>query len=167
MTMNIDRATEAKNAIAKVLAENNKLDKLGLVLLQMAHETGGFTSHVSSANNNFTGIKFAKQEGATRGILSPEGDYYADFQSPYYWAKSYYHELTKKSNPLGATSIEDFAARLKKNRYFTASLESYTKALKSWVNTIQNKLGTAVKFAAPILLLVIIFFTSLFLYYAK
>ena len=157
--MNIQRAEQAKQAIAQILKENNKLDKLRLVLLQMAHESGGFTSHVQATNNNFTGIKFANQEGATKGVLSPEGDYYANFSTPYYWAKSYYHELTKKSNPLGATSIKDFAARLKANGYFTASLESYTAALKSWINTINNKLGLKVTFTTTLLLAFIIFFS--------
>lgn len=159
MTMNIQRAEQAKQAIAQILKENNQLNKLGLVLLQMAHESGGFTSHVQSTNNNFTGIKFANQEGATKGVLSPEGDYYANFSTPYYWAKSYYHELTKKSNPLGATSIEDFAKRLKDNGYFTASLADYTAALKSWVNTINKKLGISVTFGATLLIAFIVFFS--------
>ena len=50
---------------------------LPVLLAQVAHETVGFTSVIAITDNNLSGIKFVGQAGATKGRLSPEGNYYA------------------------------------------------------------------------------------------
>lgn len=136
--MNNEKAQQAEKALRKAFAERNlPLSKLPWVMAQVAHETGGFTSRVSSTNN-LSGIKYVpgNKFGAVKGILSPEGDYYAAYPSYDNWARQYLYEITKKINPLAADTIEGFVSRLKQNGYFGATESSYLAALKSWKNTI-------------------------------
>ncbi len=89
------------------------------------HETRAYSNAGAKQYTNYSGIKFANQNGATKG---PNG--YAVFRTIDDWAKAYAHELTKGKNPAGATSLEDFAARLKANGYYEDSLANYTMGLK-------------------------------------
>ena len=147
--MNKDLAKSAELALTKVFKEKGlPLSKLPWLMAQVAHETGGFKSRVS-ATNNLSGIKYVPGNnfGATKGILSPEGDHYAAYNGGvYYWAKQYVYEITKKSNPLQADTVEGFVDRLKQNGYFgnykhgtekgNAEQAAYLKAVNSWKNQI-------------------------------
>lgn len=94
---------------------------------QSYHETGGWPSNyvLYWQHNNGSGINFAKQRGATRGAGG-----YAWFNSFQDWINAFVHEITKGSNPAGAQSIEDYAARLKSNGYYTDSASNYLYGLK-------------------------------------
>ena len=131
--MNNELAKQAEQALRKVFAEKGlPLSKLPWVMAQVAHETGGFKSRVSSTNN-LSGIKYVpgNKFGAVKGLLSPEGDYYAAYPGGvYYWAKQYVYEITKRSNPLAADTVEGFVSRLKQNGYFGAPENEYLKALQ-------------------------------------
>jgi len=83
------------------------------------HESGAYSSPLYKLHNNATGIKYAGQAGAVRG-----NNGYAYWPGGLQgWAAAYAHELTKGTNPAGAKSIEEFAARLKKNRYYEDSYD--------------------------------------------
>lgn len=84
------------------------------------HETGAFTSPLFIQHNNGSGIKYVRQKGAVKGANG-----YAWFNSIQDWAAAYRHELTKGSNPAGAKTVEDFARRLKANRYYEDSYDNY------------------------------------------
>ncbi len=115
-------------------------------MLQVAHETGGFNSHVADVNNE-SGIKWNPKGKIVKGeydsgIKSPEGNNYSGFDSTTAWADRYTNIIgSYKSKPLEATSIEDFATRLKKSGYFTATLDEYTHGLNSWTATIKKYIG--------------------------
>jgi hypothetical protein len=95
-------------------------------LYQAYHETGAFTNNGVKKYNNYSGIMYAKQKGATKAA-----DGYAIFDNLKDWAAALKHELTKGANPAGAKTLEDYAARLKKNGYFTDTLSNYTSGLKA------------------------------------
>ena len=94
-------------------------------LYQMYHETQGFTSPLF-LHYNASGIKYAGQYGATK---QPTGLPYAWFNSWPDYMTAYKHEMTKGANPIGATNLEDFATRLKTNKYYEVSYDSYLKGL--------------------------------------
>jgi flagellum-specific peptidoglycan hydrolase FlgJ len=154
-------------ALQKVLTDNgHTTDKLGMLLLQVALETGGFKSHVAQVNN-MSGIKWNPTGNTVKGeydskIKSAEGDNYAGFDSLDNWANKYYQIINRGTNkPLDAANIDDFAARLKENGYFTDTLSNYSKALKSWIPTIKKYIGsvsgkTFVSIGAVVVLLVLI-----------
>lgn len=52
-----------------------------LIIAQARFESADYTSFVFRLNNNTSGIKFIKQPNAVQGTLSPEGDYYAKFNT--------------------------------------------------------------------------------------
>lgn len=93
---------------------------------QVYHETGAFKSPLYKLHNNGSGIKFAKQHGATKGTNG-----YAWFPGGLKdWAASMAHELRKGSNPAGAKTLEDYSARLKANHYYEDDPHNYTEGLK-------------------------------------
>ena len=54
-----------------------------LIAAQARFESADYTSHVFKTDNNTSGIKYigSRQINASRGTLSPEGDYYAHFET--------------------------------------------------------------------------------------
>ena len=141
---------------------------LPVLLAQVAHETVGFTSVIAITDNNLSGIKFVGQAGATKGRLSPEGNYYAKYNSSTLWAKDYLRILSRggENAPIHATDSTDFVNRLKDNRYFTDSLENYQRAIKSWAGEVAKILptiGTGGSIVGVSLIIIILTLTILFL----
>lgn len=95
-------------------------------LAQIGLESTYGTSNLARTDNNYTGIKWVNKpyQVATRGIKSPEGDYYAHFKDFPEFARDYKRvlslDLAGKGKPIDAKTPVDFVARLKANRYFTA-----------------------------------------------
>ena len=163
--MNTDKAKQAQQAL--VMALNNigaDPKKLPLLMRQAAHESAGFNSRVSSVNN-LTGIKWSPKSAIKgefdSGIRSPEGNNYSAFTDYNAWAKRYVQIINRGTKkPLEATTVQDFAARLKANGYFTSTLESYTNGLLSWGPQI-DKLAAPITVSAVVVLLIILTFLTL------
>ena len=133
---------------------------LRLALSQVMHETGVFSGKQRASNyNNFSGITYSgsKEQLATGAKKSPiklpaneqpaaaKADpsktiYYAAYDSPANWVKDYIRIISRGTKPIHAATPEDFAARLKKNRYYADAVEVYTKNLTFFNNFLQ-KLG--------------------------
>lgn len=148
---NFAPATAQLLAVADSTLQNLKLnDKQRLfALAQLLHETGNkFNTGIARADNNFTGIKWINKpyQNATRGSLAPASErvkplsapinYYAHFANTAAWAKDYARILNSGSKPLQANNIADFAARLKRNKYYTDSVSNYAKGLNFWYNRL-------------------------------
>lgn len=99
---------------------------------QAALETGGFTSNVMKQNGNYSGIKYAKQAGATQGTKSPEGNYFAKYATMDDWARDLMRLLSFRARAVDATSIDDYAARLKQSGYYGSSESSYAAGMKRY-----------------------------------
>jgi uncharacterized FlgJ-related protein len=52
-----------------------------LIAAQARFESADYTSHVFVENNNTSGMKYVGQPNAVRGSKSPEGDYYAKYNT--------------------------------------------------------------------------------------
>jgi hypothetical protein len=91
---------------------------------QAYHETAAFKDPKFTRYNNASGIMYAGQRNAKKGANG-----YAYFNTLADWAHAMAHEMTKKSNPAGAKTIEDYVARLKKNGYFTDTTDNYLHGL--------------------------------------
>lgn len=94
---------------------------------------GPFTSNLYKTHRNPGGIKYYKgQPGATQGNKSPEGNFYAKFDSPQSALKEYGRILNKKPGvPAKATSFDDYVDRLKLNNYFTDDKGRYKKNMQA------------------------------------
>ena len=161
------QAAKAKAVIVKVVeSEGLPTTFINLAMLQLAHETGGFKSKISRVNN-LSGIKYSVNGyGRNSGILPPKNEGptpYAAYDTLELWAKDYLRIL-KKSNAHRATSIEDFASRLKSKGYFTDTLSNYTKALKSWQPQISRLPTISTGGTISILLIVIVISSIIILY---
>lgn len=98
-----------------------------LVAAQARFESDDYTSNVFKANNNTSGIKYigASQKNARRGSISPEGDYYAHFDTV---QDSINDKIVRLYNiKMGgvtpqqlksATDATEFATLLKKRSYY-------------------------------------------------
>lgn len=96
-----------------------------LIAAQARFESADYTSNVFKNNNNTSGIKFVGQPNAVQGTLSPEGNYYAKFNTI---QDSINDKIIRIYNiTMGgispnqlksSNSADDFATKLKKRNYF-------------------------------------------------
>lgn len=124
---------EALKKIAKTVSKKTGVPA-NLVYAQLALESSHGTSKVSRTDNNFSGIKFANQKGATKGSPSPEGDNYAHFKSIGDFANAYADLLNSGYNLKGVTNAQQFAHALKNGKwgaYYGAPESSYASNLES------------------------------------
>lgn len=146
----VSRVDSLEGAYSALLDAGLPSGKMKLSLAQVMLETGmfGSSSHIDTELNNYSGImwinKPAVQKNASKGIPFPkrEGNYfYARFQTPKDWAVDYLRILNRAPGyPLSAASPADFAARLKKNGYYTSSEAAYAKNL-AYYNNLLTSLG--------------------------
>ena len=115
---------------------------------QVWHESNGGNSNVAKQNLNYSGIIWLNKptQKATKGTARPksEGGYYAKYASQGDWARNFARILSlSPGRPVDATSLMDFVARLKKNRYFAASEASYYQALKKILDSFATTVPEA------------------------
>lgn len=124
---------EALKKIAKTVSKKTGVPA-NLVYAQLALESAHGTSNVSKTDNNFSGIKFANQKGATQGSVSSEGDHYAHFKTIGDFANAYADLLNSGYNLKGVTNAQQFAHALKNGKYgayYGSSEASYASNLDS------------------------------------
>ena len=124
---------EALKKIAKTVSKKTGVPA-NLIYAQLALESAHGTSNVSKTDNNFSGIKFANQKGATQGSVSSEGDHYAHFKSIGAFADAYADLLNSGYNLKGVTNAQQFAHALKNGKYgayYGSSESSYASNLDS------------------------------------
>jgi hypothetical protein len=124
-----------------------------LAMAQVMHETGVLSDKQRASKvNNFGGITYSGSAaqlatGATKSnIALPDREqqkgqpkvYYAAYPTIANWTKDYMRQLEKGAKPINAATPEDFAVRLKKNRYYTATVQAYTNALKLFYNYLSK-----------------------------
>lgn len=135
-----------KEVAYSLLMAGVKSTQLPFVLAQIALETGWLTSRVKSTDNNLSGIKWINkptiQKNASKGSLSPEGDYYAKFKTVKDWAIDMVRVLSRGANALDETTATDFVDDLITNKYFTGSKADYIKAVDSITNKHMNPFVT-------------------------
>jgi hypothetical protein len=109
-----------------------------LIVAQARFESADYTSNVFKQNNNTSGIKFVGQPNAVQGTLSPEGNYYAKFntiQDAINDKIGRIYNLTMKGvtpqQLKDSTDAIDFANKLKQRGYFGSSASEYASGLKS------------------------------------
>lgn len=140
------KGDKAIRSIAKAVAKKTGMDAKN-IYAQLALESADGSSEVSQKDNNYAGIKFANQPGATSGSPSPEGDNYAHFENTDAFANAY-AKILEADGLHGGMSIDDWAQQLKNRGYYTASEASYAAGLKSWADKWATGGVTARKFAA-------------------
>ncbi len=130
----VARVKEVNKIIAAMKRQGIRNDILQYIVYQAYHETNGFTDPKYTRYNNPTGIKYAKQKGATMGANG-----YAYFDNLNSWAAAMKHEITKGANAEGAGSMQEYVQRLKKNGYFEDSVENYFNGLSRGAVAINKK----------------------------
>lgn len=115
----------ATNVLNMLLKRGIRQPGASYGVYQTYFETGAYKNAGALKYNNLSGIMYAGQKGAKKG---PNG--YAVFDNLDRWADAYAHELTKKSNPAGAGTLEDFNKRLVANKYYSANPSDYLSGLK-------------------------------------
>jgi len=109
-----------------------------LIVAQARFESADYTSNVFKQNNNTSGIKFVGQPNAVQGTLSPEGNYYAKFntiQDALNDKIGRIYNLTMKGvtpqQLKDSTDANDFSEKLKQRGYFGSSASEYANGLKA------------------------------------
>jgi len=131
-------------------ANGMPVELANLMTAQAGHETGGYTSNLFKSCSNAFGYKYAGQAIATKGIQSPEGDYYAKYATVAdsakelaAWIKRRVNEGKFPANLASIKTAEQYAALLKNAGYFGAPLSEYTAGLKRFFKEHSTGTGTA------------------------
>ena len=109
-----------------------------LIVAQARFESADYTSNVFKKNNNTSGVKFIGQKNATQGTLSPEGNYYAKYNTI---QDSLNDKIVRLYNIRmrgvtpeqlkNAKDAAEFARLLKQRGYYGSSEAEYAAGLKS------------------------------------
>lgn len=109
-----------------------------LIVAQARFESADYTSNVFKKNNNTSGVKFIGQKNAIQGTLSPEGNYYAKYNTV---QDSLNDKIVRLYNIKmrgvtpeqlkNAKDAEEFARLLKQRGYYGSSEAEYAAGLKS------------------------------------
>jgi uncharacterized FlgJ-related protein len=109
-----------------------------LIAAQARFESNDYTSYVFNKNNNTSGIKYIGQPNAVRGTLSPEGDYYAHFDTIQDSVNDkivrLYNITMRGVTPKqlkDSTDANEFANLLKQRGYYTSPASEYASGLRA------------------------------------
>jgi len=121
-----------------------------LLVAQSRHETGNYTNNQTKTNLNLFGFKYSpnRTQFNKKGNISPEGDYYAKFDTANDAIQNYLLWLsTKKSNEGGnrlqefnklkANDTTTFANKLKGYGYYGAEVKDYIRGLNAALTRIK------------------------------
>lgn len=112
-----------------------------LMVAQARHETGNYSNYQTRKNNNVFGFKYSpNSQYSKKGNISPEGDYYAYYQSLEYAILDYIGRWMNMSASGGGTRLQEFnqisdttsyAIKLKSYGYYGAPVNEYISGLNS------------------------------------
>ena len=109
-----------------------------LIVAQARFESADYTSNVFKNNNNTSGIKFIGQPNSVQGTLSPEGNYYAKFNTVEDGINDkivrLYNIRMRGVTPQqlkDSTNADEFSSLLKQRGYYGSSQSQYASGLKS------------------------------------
>lgn len=132
------KGVEAAKSVAKKVGKELGVDP-SLVFAQIMHETNGMKSGLANdGSNNLSGIKYVGQSGATRGSASPDGDYYAKFNSLDDYANNFASILKNDGIDSSIKSVDQYATALKNHKYFGAPLSAYEAGMNSFKGQYAN-----------------------------
>lgn len=127
---NAAQGEPAIRAIAKYVAQRLNVDAVN-VYCQLSFETGGGT-HIA-AKNNYGGVVYVGQEGASAGPHQPDGAYnYANFNTLKDFGNAYAATI-KRMGVTKGMSIDAWAQQLKNKGYYGAPVSQYAAGMRSYV----------------------------------
>lgn len=106
------------------------------ILAQAKLETANFTSNVYLTDHNYFGIKYIngrRDQVATQGLKSSEGDHYAHFLTDSASVVDLLKIFEAKKFPVSVSSAAEYATELKNRNYFGGPLESYISILNKFL----------------------------------
>lgn len=126
---------EAIRSVAKEVGESLGIDP-SLIFGQLMHETGN-GEHLAG-KNNYGGVTFAGQKGASKGSAQPDGPgNYADFDSLDDFANAY-KKILDNMGVSGASNADEYAKILRSKGYYTAPESEYAASLKDRASKYAN-----------------------------
>lgn len=138
--------------------------KLALLIIAQARlESADYTNNQFKSNNNIFGFKYVNQPLATKGNISPEGNYYAKYKSPQDSAKDYINRYfgfsrggVSTDDLKNSTDSTDFANKLKQRGFFGITAKQYAAGIEAKLKTLDIT-KIAVGSGVLIILAIIIF----------
>jgi len=124
-------------ALKKALIDRLGADKATLAMSQILHETGGKITPLARLNN-FSGITYIGQKYAKDShVKQPDGKYnYASYASIADYVEDYLRIVGKSVK--NAVTIDDYARNLKRQNYYTDTLQNYTAGMVYWAKKVAN-----------------------------
>ena len=131
------KGVDAMRSIAKKVGKKLGIDP-SYIFGQMMQETG--SGSTLAGKNNYSGMTYVGQAGASRGKHMPDGNgYYADFDSTDSFASAYAKTIgSMVKNP---KNVNDYVAQLKKGGYFTGDLGTYQNNVSELAKQYKHATG--------------------------
>lgn len=124
-----------KTVIRAVALFSKYRELMPYMVAQAKLETANFTSRVYRENHNMFGMKWTdgrRGQNAKKGLLSPEGNYYAHYATDSASVFDLILWFEYKGFPVSVKDATEYARELKERNYFGADLEVYVRNLKYW-----------------------------------
>jgi hypothetical protein len=128
-----------------------------LIAAQARFESADYTSNVFKTDNNTSGIKYIGQPNASKGLLSPEGNYYAHFDTIQDCINDKIVRLynikmggVTPEQLKDSTDATEFANLLKQRGYYGSSASEYASGIRAKllrINVLEfvtNKVNVAI-----------------------
>lgn len=129
-TYGSDQVNRLNAIYAQLLARGYTTQQILYMLSQILFESGLFTSQANYSlmnQNNYAG-------------LTVVGGGYASYSSISDFVDAYLGFMTKGSDPVDATSLNDFNSRLVQNSYYTENPAVYLNGLQGYYNLLTTTL---------------------------
>ncbi|MDN6344437.1 MAG: hypothetical protein L0J87_06540 [Tetragenococcus koreensis] len=121
------KGEEAIRSVAKEVGDSLGVDP-SLIFGQLMHESAN-GSH-TAGKNNYGGVTYAGQKGASKGAKQPDGSaYYADFKDLDSFANAY-KDILDRMDVSKAGDADEYAKILRSKGYYTAPESEYAASLK-------------------------------------
>lgn len=107
------------------------------VYAQARHESNDFKSRVYLDNHNYFGMKWIdgrRGQVAKKGLLSPDGNFYAHYETDSSSILDLLKWFDYKNFPVSVKDANQYASELKNRNYYGDSVANYERALKFWIN---------------------------------
>lgn len=129
------KGEEAIRSVAKKVGKSLGTDP-SLIFGQLMHESAN-GSH-TAGKNNYGGVTYAGQEGASKGAKQPDGNaYYANFDSLDDFANAY-KKILDRMGVSGTKDADKYAHKLSQKGYYTAPESEYAASLKDRAKKYAN-----------------------------
>lgn len=130
------RLNHKASLVNRLIVSNSEYSELlPYIIAQARHESANFSSAVYRANNNPFGMKVPSRRPflGTQGTKAGDGGFYARYENDTEAFRDLLKWMRFTRMPTTVNNAREFAEALKARKYYTDTVDNYTKAIERWM----------------------------------